>query len=88
MLLVASAFTGALAFRLSTPAIAFYTRDILNTSMAYISVISASFIMTRSFSAVFGGLLLEKKKSLVRFVVWNFGHDAPLLWRAGCKDFH
>ena len=65
MLLVASAFTGTLAFRLSTPAIAFYTRDILNTSMAYISVISASFIMTRSFSAVFGGLLLEKKKSIV-----------------------
>ncbi|MBO8174758.1 MAG: MFS transporter [Thermococcus sp.] len=64
-LLIASAFTGTLAFRLAVPAIAFYTRDILKASMAYLSIISASFILARSFSAIFSGLLLEKKKSLV-----------------------
>ncbi|NJE07157.1 MFS transporter [Thermococcus sp. M39] len=64
-LLIASAFTGTLAFRLATPAVAFYTRDILKASMAYLSIISASFILARSFSALFSGLLLEKRKSLV-----------------------
>lgn len=64
-LLIASAFTGTLAFRLALPAVAFYTRDILKASMAYLSVISASFILARSFSALFSGLLLERRKSLV-----------------------
>lgn len=65
VLLIASAFTGTLAFKLATPAVAFYTRDILKASMAYLSIISASFILARSFSALFSGLLLEKRKSLV-----------------------
>ena len=65
VLLNASAFTGTLAFKLATPAVAFYTRDILKASMAYLSIISASFILARSFSALFSGLLLEKRKSLV-----------------------
>ncbi|WP_457753139.1 MFS transporter [Thermococcus sp.] len=64
-LLIASAFTGTLAFRLAVPAVAFYTRDILKASMVNISVISASFILARSLSALFSGLLLEKRKSLV-----------------------
>ncbi len=65
VLLMASAFTGTLAFRLAVPAVAFYTRDILKASMAYLSVISASFILARSFSALFSGLLLEKRKGLI-----------------------
>ncbi len=65
VLLIASAFTGTLAFKLALPAVAFYTRDILKASMAYLSVISASFILARSFSALFSGLLLERRKSLV-----------------------
>ncbi|ADT83033.1 MFS transporter [Thermococcus barophilus] len=64
-LLIASAFTGTLAFRLAVPAVAFYTRDILKASMVNISVISASFILARSLSALFSGLLLEKRKGLV-----------------------
>ncbi|WP_461866020.1 MFS transporter [Thermococcus sp.] len=66
-LLIASAFTGTLAFRLALPAVAFYTRDILKASMAYLSIISASFILARSFSALFSGLLLERRKGLVYF---------------------
>ncbi|AEH25486.1 MFS transporter [Pyrococcus yayanosii] len=64
-LLVLSAFTGTLAFRLVTPAVAFYTRDVLGSAMVHISIISASFILARSLSALFSGLLVEKRKKLV-----------------------
>ncbi|WP_054839827.1 MFS transporter [Thermococcus sp. JCM 11816] len=65
VLLVLSAFTGTLAFRLATPAIAFYTRDTLSASMLAVSIVSMSFVLARAFSSVFGGLLLEKRKSLL-----------------------
>lgn len=64
-LLVVSAFTGTLAFRLATPAVAFYTRDTLSASMLAVSIVSMSFVLARAFSSVFGGLLLEKRKSLL-----------------------
>ncbi|WP_297420556.1 MFS transporter [Thermococcus sp.] len=64
-LLVLSAFTGTLAFRLATPAIAFYTRDILRASMLSVSIVSMSFVIARAFSSILGGLILERGKKLV-----------------------
>lgn len=64
-LLIISAFTGTIAFRLATPAIAFYTRDILKASMFAVSLVSMSFVLARAFSSVLGGLILEKGKKLV-----------------------
>lgn len=63
--LVLSAFTGTLAFYLATPAIAFYTRDVLRASMLSLSLVSTSFILARAFSSIFGGLILERGKKLV-----------------------
>ncbi|WP_048149588.1 MFS transporter [Palaeococcus ferrophilus] len=64
-LLVLSAFTGTLAFRLATPAVAFYTRDVLRASMLSLSVVSTSFVLARALSSLFGGLILERGKKLV-----------------------
>ncbi|WP_456367826.1 MFS transporter [Thermococcus sp.] len=64
-LLVISAFTGTMAFRLATPAIAFYTRDVLKASMLAVSLVSMSFVLARAFSSVLGGFMLEKGKKLV-----------------------
>jgi len=64
-LLVLSAFTGTMAFRLATPAIAFYTRDVLKASMLSVSVVSMSFVLARAFTSVLGGLTLERGKGLV-----------------------
>ncbi|NJE54725.1 MFS transporter [Thermococcus sp. 21S9] len=65
LLLIISAFTGTIAFRLATPAIAFYTRDILRASMFAVSLVSMSFVLARAFSSVLGGLVLERGKKLV-----------------------
>ncbi len=65
LLLITSAFTGTLAFRLATPAIAFYTRDVLKASMFAVSLVSMSFVLARAFSSVLGGLVLERGKKLV-----------------------
>ncbi|NJE75348.1 MFS transporter [Thermococcus sp. ES12] len=65
VLLIISAFTGTIAFRLATPAIAFYTRDILQASMLSVSIVSMSFVLARALSSVFGGLMLERGKKLV-----------------------
>ena len=65
ILLILSAFTGTIAFRLATPAIAFYTRDILKASMLSVSIVSMSFVLARAFTSVAGGLILERGKRLV-----------------------
>ena len=65
LLLIVSAFTGTMAFRLATPAIAFYTRDILRASMFAVSLVSMSFVLARAFSSILGGLVLEKDKRLI-----------------------
>ncbi|WP_456423056.1 MFS transporter [Thermococcus sp.] len=65
VLLIISAFTGTIAFRLATPAIAFYTRDTLKASMIAVSLVSMSFVLARAFSSILGGLFLEKGKKLV-----------------------
>ncbi|ASJ11816.1 MFS transporter [Thermococcus thioreducens] len=65
LLLILSAFTGTIAFRLATPAIAFYTRDILQASMLSVSIVSMSFVLARAFSSVLGGFILERGKKLV-----------------------
>lgn len=65
ILLIISAFTGTIAFRLATPAIAFYTRDVLKASMFAVSLVSMSFVLARAFSSVLGGLVLERGKKLV-----------------------
>ena len=65
VLLIISAFTGTIAFRLATPAIAFYTRDVLKASMFAVSLVSMSFVLARAFSSVLGGLVLERGKKLV-----------------------
>ncbi|AFL94838.1 major facilitator superfamily permease 6 [Thermococcus cleftensis] len=65
VLLIISAFTGTIAFRLATPAIAFYTRDVLQASMLSISIVSMSFVLARAFSSIFGGWFLERGKRLV-----------------------
>ncbi|WP_456365534.1 MFS transporter [Thermococcus sp.] len=64
-LLVLSAFTGTIAFRLATPAIAFYTRDVLRASMLAVSLVSMSFVLARALTSVLGGLALERRKWLV-----------------------
>ncbi len=64
-LLVVSAFTGTLAFRLATPAIAFYTKDVLKASMFYISAVSMSFVLSRALFSVTGTLGVEKRKELI-----------------------
>jgi len=64
-MLILSAFLGTIGFRLSTPAIAFYTRDILKASMLSLSLVSVSFILARAFSALFSGILLEKGKKFL-----------------------
>ncbi|ASJ09900.1 MFS transporter [Thermococcus sp. P6] len=64
-LLVVSAFTGTVAFRLATPAVAFYTRDILKASMLSVSIVSMSFVIARALSSLFGGLILERGKKFV-----------------------
>ena len=64
-LLVLSAFTGTIAFRLATPAIAFYTRDVLKASMLSVSMVSMSFVLARALTSVLGGLALERGKWLV-----------------------
>ncbi|MCD6523734.1 MAG: MFS transporter [Thermococcus sp.] len=65
VLLIISAFTGTIAFRLATPAIAFYTRDVLKASMFAVSLVSMSFVLARAFSSILGGLVLERGKKLV-----------------------
>ncbi|NJE42724.1 MFS transporter [Thermococcus sp. GR6] len=65
ILLIISAFTGTIAFRLATPAIAFYTRNILQASMLSVSIVSMSFVLARAFSSVLGGLALERGRKLV-----------------------
>ncbi len=65
LLLILSAFTGTMAFRLATPAVAFYTRDILKASMFSVSIVSTSFVLARAFSSVSGGLMLERGKRLL-----------------------
>jgi len=65
LLLILSAFTGTIAFRLATPAIAFYTRDILRASMFAVSLVSMSFVLARAFSSILGGLILERGKRFV-----------------------
>ncbi|WP_297509558.1 MFS transporter [Thermococcus sp.] len=64
-LLVLSAFTGTIAFRLATPAIAFYTRDVLRASMLAVSLVSMSFVLARALTSVLSGLALERGKWLV-----------------------
>ncbi|NPA47630.1 MAG: MFS transporter [Thermococci archaeon] len=65
VLLTASAFTGTLAFRLATPAIAFYTKDVLRASMLYISIVSMSFVLSRALFSIIGTLSLERRKGLI-----------------------
>ncbi len=65
LLLILSAFTGTMAFRLATPAVAFYTRDILKASMFSVSIVSTSFVLARAFSSISGGLMLERGKRLL-----------------------
>ena len=65
ILLILSAFTGTMAFRLATPAVAFYTRDILKASMFSVSIVSTSFVLARAFSSISGGLMLERGRKFV-----------------------
>ncbi|RLF91858.1 MFS transporter [Thermococci archaeon] len=80
ILLVLSAFTGTLAFRLAVPAIAYYSRGVLKASMVSISVISTSFIFARAFAAVFGGYLVDKRPKLIILGALAMALNAPLVY--------
>ncbi|AFK22700.1 putative Permease, major facilitator superfamily [Pyrococcus sp. ST04] len=80
ILLIASAFTGTLAFRLAVPAIAYYSRDVLKASMVSISVISTSFIFARAFAAVLGGYVVDKRPRLIFLGALAMALNAPLVY--------
>ncbi|RLG85770.1 MAG: hypothetical protein DRO15_07090 [Thermoprotei archaeon] len=54
------AFTGTLAFRLSIPVIAFYTRDILGATSFIITLIFISFMASRALTASITGYVVDK----------------------------
>ncbi|AEC51605.1 hypothetical protein PNA2_0689 [Pyrococcus sp. NA2] len=78
-LLILSAFLGTIAFRLSTPAIAFYTRDVLKASMLSLSIVSVSFILARAFSSLFTGLILERGKRFLYLGALTMGGNALIV---------
>ncbi|MFA4662263.1 MFS transporter [Pyrococcus kukulkanii] len=80
ILLIISAFTGTLAFRLAVPAIAYYSRDVLKASMVSISIISTSFIFARAFAAVFGGYIVDRKPRLIVIGALMMALNAPLVY--------
>ena len=59
-----TAFLGTLAFRISIPAVAFYTRSVLKGTMLELGLLTTSFFVTRAISAVITGDLADRGLNL------------------------
>ncbi len=62
-LLVITAYTGTVAFRMSMPAIAFYAKNVLEASMLGIGLLTSSFFIARGITAIIAGGLTDKLRS-------------------------
>ncbi len=58
--MVLTAFIGTVAFRVSIPAVAYYTRDILESSALGIGLLTSAFFGARALSAIASGRLCDK----------------------------
>jgi len=63
------AFLGSLAFRLSLPAIAFYSRIELEASALFIGLLTSIFFIARALSAILSGKLTDKYKHKIIYLV-------------------
>jgi len=59
-LMVALAFVGTVAFRVSIPAVAFYTRSVLEASALSVGLLTSAFFAARAIFAVVSGGLADK----------------------------
>ena len=60
----AAAFLGTMAFRISIPAVAFYTRNVLKGTMLELGLLTSSFFTARAVSAVAAGKIADKARGL------------------------
>jgi len=56
----ATAFMGTMAFRISVPAVAFYTRTVLKGTMLELGLLTTSFFAARAIAAVLAGELADR----------------------------
>lgn len=68
-LLVVTGFLGTVAYRLSIPVIAFYSRNTLGASVFDVSVFTAAFMISRALSASLSGVVIEKKPRMINTAV-------------------
>jgi len=66
--LVLAAFTGTLAFRLSVPAIAYYSRSVLESSALGIGLITSTFFIGRALIATGAGGLADKFRERITYI--------------------
>ncbi len=67
ILFVLSAFLGTFGFRLSLPAVAFYTRDILEFSFLGIGLLTSVFFLARTVMGLYSGMLTDKYSTRILF---------------------
>ncbi len=60
----AAAFLGTVAFRISIPAVAFYTRNVLKGTMLELGLLTSSFFTARAISAVVAGKIADRARGL------------------------
>ena len=60
VLAIIVSFTGTTAYRLSIPAVAFYSRSVLESTMLQIGALTAAFFITRASSSAIIGVLIDK----------------------------
>ena len=62
------AFVGTVAFRVSIPAVAYYTRDILESTALGVGLLTSAFFGARALSAIVSGRLCDKYISKVLYL--------------------
>ena len=67
-ILILVAFLGTLAFRLSLPAVAFYTRLSLHASAFGVGLLTSVFFLARAFTAIYSGGLADRFKTKVLYI--------------------
>ena len=75
-----ASFTGTLAFRLSIPVMAFYTRDILGATSFIITLIFISFMATRALTATITGYIVDKLPRLIFIAPVTMLINAPITY--------
>jgi len=60
-----ASFTGTLAFRLSIPVMAFYTREVLGATSFIITLMFISFMVSRALTAIITGYIIDKLPKLI-----------------------